>query len=332
MAAALEKAAQAAQELAASQSLLATNEGLLTRLSDEVATLKAERSLLNERLDAAEQARQAAEAERERAKAETSPLWGTIESLQRQIHVEREQAQAQLKAAPGDATLRGNLDRLRGEVDERTRELEEAGRRALDAEAALRALRERWEGLQKPLHSALAAWHRTPFVPPTLKVWLDAVSERLEGEAAPKRGPRATRLLLLDRDPLSLEALAQDLEQHGAHVLVAHYADEAALFVKTPEARTLTALMADVMAFKNDQEMVERFKAWRADLPQATLLVSYRADNSIEAGRARQLPGSLQAVNVARTIGGEALLEVLARRPGPKPPEGGSGVFKLFKR
>ena len=38
-----------------------------------------------------------------------------------------------------------------------------------------------------------------------------------------------------------------------------------------------------------------------------------------DAGRARQLPGSLQAVHVARTIGREALLDMLARRPAPAP-------------
>ncbi len=324
---------QSEQALAGSQSLLATNEDLLTRLSDEIATLKAERSLLNEKLDAAEQGRQTAEAERERARAETSPLWGTIESLQRQIRVEREQAEAQVAASAPSSALKTELDGLRAQLGERTSEMEDAGRRALDAEAALRALRERWEALQRPLRSALGAWHRTPFVPPTLRVWLDAVAERVEedGAAAARRAPHPTRLLLLDRDPLSLEPLANDLEQHGAHVLVAHYADEASLFVKTPEARTLTAIVADVMAFKSDQDMIERFKLWHVDLPQAALVVSYRADNAIEAGRARQLPGSLQAVHVARTIGREALLDMLARRPAPKP-DGGSGVFKLFKR
>lgn len=327
------RAEGAEQALAGSRSLLGTNEDLLTRLSDEVATLKAERSLLNEKLDAAEQARLAAESDRDRARAETSPLWGTIESLQRQIHVEREQAQSQLASSAPNAALQAELDTLRTQLEGRTQEMEDAGRRALDAEAALRALRERWEALQKPLRSALGAWQRTPFVPPTLRVWLDAVAERIEEEAAAtaRRGPHATRLLLLDRDPLSLEPLAHDLEQHGAHVLVAHYADEASLFVKTPEARTLTAIVADVMAFKSDQDMIERFKLWHRDLPQAALVVSYRADNAVETSRARQLPGSLQAVHVARTIGREGLLEMLARRPAPKP-DGGSGVFKLFKR
>jgi hypothetical protein len=85
------------------------------------------------------------------------------------------------------------------------------------------------------------------------------------------------------------------------------------------------------MCFRSDQDMVERCKAWRQDAATITLVVSYRADNPIEAERARNVPANLGAIHVARTVGREALLEALSKRNAGKnePP---AGLFRRFKR
>lgn len=305
----------------------------LERSGEEVATLKAECSLLQEKLDvversrvAAEHGRTLAEGERDRARSESSPLWGTIESLQHQIHQERERFEDMMSKGPAGSP--DDLRALEERLAEQTSRAQEAAAAVGRAQAELKALRERESAQQPALKSTLAALRRTPFVSPTLRVAMDGLESHAEHE--PRRNPRTQRLLFLDRDPLSVEALAQDLEQHGAEVLVAHYAEEVSFFLKTSEARNVNALVADVMAFKSDQDMIERCRAWRQDLPSAALVVSYRTDNPIEAERARHVPGNLGAINVSRTVGREALLETLAKRPAKAEPP--SGVFRLFKR
>jgi len=305
--------------------------GQLTTLKEELASLQRQiaeagpaRTSAEQAAQTAELARKEAEAERDRAKAEASPLWGTIDSLQRQLDQERDRFKAQLAnaASPQD------LADVKRQYEQESAVAQAARRQLAGVEAELKALRERSKIKDGTLKSVVSALRRTPFVAPTLKVAADTLESEAELELPKGKG---LKLLFLDRDPLSIEPLVQDLEQHGVDVLIAHFPEEVAFFLRTPEAKTLGGLVADAMAFRSDQDMIERYKAWRHELAGVPLVVSYRADQPIEAERARQVPSSAGAIHVARTVGREALLETLSRRSG-KPPDPGSGVFRLFKR
>ncbi len=138
------------------------------------------------------------------------------------------------------------------------------------------------------------------------------------GEAAPKGG-RGPRILFLDRDVSSVDRLAGELEAAGVDVLIAHYPEEVGFFLKTPEARRLTAMICDVMAFRGDQNLLELFRSWRSDLPSLSLLLSFRADNPAETEKAQRVPVVLTAGYLTRPLDRQAVLDavlMVARRQG----------------
>ncbi len=322
------------QALEAARQALRSSESLLASHAGEAEAARRQRGALQEQIELAERARASAEAERDRARAEVNPLWSTIESLQRQIKDEEQRRialAAELTAAQSEQASAGAVQaRWQAEStawQERLTALEkaheEANRRAQSAEQGLRVEGERSASGAQALRAAWEALRRTPFVPPTLRVSFAGVQELLatEGQRAPTKG---LRVLLLDRDTPGLEGLAAALEADGVDVLVAHYADEAAFFLKTPEARQLGAVVGDVMAFRNELDLLERYRLWRLDHPALALLVSCRSDDPVEFERFRRLPPALGAIQLGRPLTREAVLEGVqraGRRPAQRPSE-----------
>jgi len=101
------------------------------------------------------------------------------------------------------------------------------------------------------------------------------------------------------------------LETAGLDVLVAHYPEEVAFFLKTPESKRLAAAVCDVMAFRADQEVADAFRAWRQDLPGLALFISFMADRPTEAERARRVPSLLTAGYLKRPLESGPIVEAL---------------------
>lgn len=313
------------QSLEGARQALRISEEMLAAQTGELENLRRQRTAMHEQLEAAQRARAAAEAERDRARAEVNPLWATIESLQREIK------EGQTRAAEAEGArlqeLRAAHERALARSSELADALAAAEARAAagdawrataarvdEAERRASELGERWTSGESALRAAWLALKRTPFVPPTLRLSFGAAQSLFTDAAAEPAVPggRRTRVLLLDRDTPSLEPLAAELEAEGLDVLVAHYADEAAFFLKTPEARQLTAVLADVMAFRSDAELLERFRMWRLELPALGLLVSFRADDPAESERAKRVPVALGTGHLPRPLARQAVLDALA--------------------
>ncbi len=80
-------------------------------------------------------------------------------------------------------------------------------------------------------------------------------------------------------------------------------------FIKTPDARGLSAVVCDVMAFRSDQNLSELFKSWRQDLPSLGLYLTFKADNPTEAEKAQRIPSVLTAGYLPRPLQKESLIE-----------------------
>lgn len=274
------------------------------RLEAEQARAEQEQQGLRERAETAEKARAAAEAERDGLRTQANQLWSSIESLQRQIEGEKERFEAE-KAEAGRG--KADADREREEV---RAALAAAEDRAKHAEELARDLAARWETTVEAFREAAAALRRTPFVPPALRVSFSEAEKFLEG--AEGRPPSELGcVLFLDRDMQGLERLAPELEAAGVEVLIAHYPEEVAFYLKTPDARHLAALVCDVMALRSDQNLTELVKSWRQDLPGLALLLSFKADNPTEAEKAQRIPSTFTAGYLPRPLQREALVDAL---------------------
>jgi hypothetical protein len=185
-----------------------------------------------------------------------------------------------------------------------------ANERAEKAEANARTAAESWGRSAAAFHSLLQAIRRTPFLPPTVRVSVAEAEALLE--TAPAAGPKLARVLLLDRDATMLGPLARELESDGLEVLIAHHPDEATLYLKTPDARGLTALILDVLALRPDQNIAELVRGWRHDLPGLAVFLTFRADNATEAERAQRLPSTATAGYLPRPLQRSALIDAMA--------------------
>ena len=176
--------------------------------------------------------------------------------------------------------------------------------------------------MAKSFRATAAAIRRTPFLPPTVRVAIGGAEEVLVAEGAieaPKTGGRGPRVLFLDRDTAGIEKIAGELEAAGIEVLVAHYPEEVSFFLKTPDARRLTAMVCDVMAFRGDQNLLELFRAWRQDSQNLALLLSFKADNPTETEKAQRIPVVLTAGYLTRPFDRQAVQDavlMVARRQG----------------
>ena len=148
-------------------------------------------------------------------------------------------------------------------------------------------------------------------MPPALRIAivpLEAIPEL--GAARPKAG--RPRVVFLDRDLTGLDTIAGELETAGLEVLFAHYAEEVGFFLKTPDARGVTALVCDVMAFRPEQDLPELVRAWKHSAPGAGFFLSFKADNRAESERAHRVPTVLAAGYLPRPLRCDAILTGIA--------------------
>ncbi len=270
-------------------------------------------------LAASTQGQGGTEADLSRAKAEAARLWQTVESLQRQL-----QGEAERIAELGNEKerLSASLAQAQNDREAAQASLLAANEGLQDAEARAKQLGERWQKAVESFRATSEAVRRTPFVPPTLRVAVSGAEEVLAAEGAveaAKTGGRGPRVLFLDRDTAGIERLAGELEAAGVEVLVAHYPEEVSFFLKTPDARRLTAMACDVMAFRGDQNILEILRGWRQDSPSLSLLLSFKADNPTETEKAQRVPVILTAGYLTRPVDRQAVLDavlMVARRQG----------------
>ena len=159
------------------------------------------------------------------------------------------------------------------------------------------------------LDNALAALRRAAYVPPGLRVSIQE-AETMAGAAAGGPKPRL-RVVLLDRDAVSLEPLAGELEEAGLGVQIANHPEELTLLMKTPEGRGIHAAVCDVLAFRVDQNVAGLFRAWERDRPGLALFLSFGPDSTTEVERAQRVPLSLTAGRFRRPLSRPELLELL---------------------
>jgi hypothetical protein len=253
-----------------------------------------------------------------------------------------EEAKTQAEGSERQAdSLRARLAQAEPALEAARRMAEEASERAAVAErerdeakasasAARASEKAHGEGLDErtaeTVRSALVALRRTPFVPPTLRIAFSGVEDLFPPDrpATSRSGP-VPRLLLLDRDVTSLEPVAADLEQLGVDALLAHYPEEIAFFLKTPDARRLSGVVCDVMAFRSDQDLLDLFRAWRRDLPSLTIVLSFQPEIPTESQRVQRVPART-AGSVPRPLTRSAIVEALrkaqADRGGAEGPQG----------
>jgi CheY-like chemotaxis protein len=270
----------------------------------EAADLRQKVEATQAAADAASKARAAVEAERETARGEAAELRSRVAALV-----------AEAAAAPRPADGASFVPIPAPPTDES----QALQLRAEKAEAGAKAAAESWGRSAAAFNSLLQAIRRTPFLPPTVRVSVAEAESLLE--AAPAAAPKTARILLLDREAPMLEPLARELEADNLEVLIAHQPDEATLYLKTPDARGLTAIVLDVLALRPDQNLATLVREWRHDQPGFALFLTFRADIAAEAERAQRLPSTATAGYLPRPLQKAALLEAiagLARRSSAK--------------
>jgi len=338
---------EARAALERSQAAEGATEALSAKRLAERDEARRKAGALQERADDLERALAKAHEERDQAKATANHLWASVESLQREGQAAKqrmdehqatleEQRRSHERAREEAAALAAELAAHQAEAERLgagTR-ADQAGaaERILEAERKAQDVSERWNRTVETFREAVDALRRTPFVPPTLRVSFAAVETLLGPEAPDRRAkPRTTQVLFLDRDVPGLDGLARALEAEGVDVLAAHYPEEVAFFLKTSGARRVTAVVCDVMAFRSDQDVREALRVWRHDVPGLPVLISFRADTTLEGEKAQRVPSLLTAGYVPRPIELRPLLDALAaihkRQAGagssgpPPPPE-----------
>jgi len=135
-------------------------------------------------------------------------------------------------------------------------------------------------------------------------------AEQAVGEPAGRPKPRL-RVVLLDRDFVSAEPLAGELEEAGLGVQIANHPEELTLLMKTPEARGIHAVICDVLAIRPDQNAAGLFRAWEKDRPGLAIYLSFAPDSPAEVERAQRIPLSLTAGRFRRPLNRPELLELL---------------------
>jgi hypothetical protein len=267
---------------------------------------------LTERLARIETALETTTAERDRARNEVDRLAVQIESLRSERPAEKGHLEEQRRA--GEA------------AETRARAAEEALATAQAQLTSAKALREKaegrsrelatsWEGTLEALRVGLAAVRRAAFVPPGLRLSMEDAAAHM-GPAAERQAPWL-QIAILDRDPVGLDPLTEELEAAGLEVRIANYPEELGLLLRTPAARDLAAVVCDVMAFRPDQNVAGLFRAWDKDRPGLAYFLSYNSENSGELDRARRVPQSLTVAHLPRPLPKARVvdaMEMLAKR------------------
>ena len=149
-----------------------------------------------------------------------------------------------------------------------------------------------------------------------------ADAARLDGGGRSARSPeprpaRRHGIALLDRDVVSLEPVATELEQAGVEVRLANQPEEMALLLRV-DASGIDAVVCDVMSFRPDQNVAGLLRAWDKDRPGLAFFLSYDAQSPVELERARRTPMSLTAGHIQRPLPARGS----ARRSRTCPPSG----------
>jgi hypothetical protein len=273
--------AQLADRLAQAEAAAAERGSLAERLS-EVETRAQEVSSLTERLEVARRTAEAADVRARKAEEE-------LATAQRELALTRARA---------------------GQQDEERRQ------RLAEAEAKAHATGEQWESARRALRAATAAVRRAAFLPPAVRV---SVQEAVAPEESDGRGAPWMGALLLDRDAVSLETVADGLEAAGLDVRIASHPEEVALLLRTADAAALGAVVCDVMAFRPDQNVAGLIRAWDKDRPGLAYFLSFDTESAAEVERARRIPTSIIAGHVPRPLAPPRIvetLETLAKRRG----------------
>ena len=139
--------------------------------------------------------------------------------------------------------------------------------------------------------------------------------------AAPEPRPaRRHGIALLDRDVVSLESVAAELEQAGIEVRLANQPEEMALLLRV-DASSIDAVVCDVMSFRPDQNVAGLLRAWDKDRPGLAFFLSYDAQSPVELERARRTPMSLTAGHIQRPLTGPRLTETLENLAAKRQPK-----------
>lgn len=266
--------------------------------------------------------------------AELGALGRERESLTRELETvrrERETAGLDLAAARQQSdNARRDLENSREERRTAERELGAALRElaavkrgggepdgaAAAGAAASEAPSAAWDRASAALKVAVAAVRRAAFVPPMLRVSIEDVAALASAEPRPAR---RLGIALLDRDVVSLEPVAAELETAGIEVRLAQQPEELALLFKSPDASAIDAIVCDVMSFRPDQNVAGILRGWDKDRPGLACYLSYDAQSAAELERARRTPMSLTAGHITRPLTAARLaetLENLAKRLG----------------
>ena len=260
---------------------------------------------LGDRVASLEPSLRDAEGERDRLRGEVERLSARLESLRADLAAATEQAEERRREAeearagarrPDEAVAAAGRAATSAPTEPATAGM--PGAAAAGASGAVEALR-----------GALAVLRRTPFVPPALRVTLQE-AEAVVTNPDERKAPWL-RVVLLDRDAASLEPLAAELEDAGLDVRIANYPEELALLMKTPDARSLNAVVCDVLAFRPDQNVAGLFRSWQKDRPSLALYLSFGADNPTETERAQRVPLSLTEGRFRRPLVRQDLIEML---------------------
>jgi hypothetical protein len=266
-------------------------------LSARGGELEAELEALRQERDALARELETARREREAAALDLAAARQQGENARRDLETsleERSSADRALGAALRE--LSDNKRGARGDAGE--------PRAAAAAETSPAA----WDRASAALKVAVAAVRRAAFVPPMLRVSIEDVAALASSEPRPAR---RLGIALLDRDVVSLEPVAAELEAAGIEARLAHQPEELALLLKSPDASAIDAIVCDVMSFRPDQNVAGLLRGWDKDRPGLASYLSYDAQSPVELERARRTPMSLTAGHIARPLSGARLAETL---------------------
>ena len=287
---------------AATPQAAATPDAALTarvgELEAELQTLRQERDSLARELEAVRR-------ERETAGLDLAAARQQSDNARRELETSREERR----------TAERELGAALRELSAIKRGGEEAGESRTPA-AASEAPSAAWDRASAALKVAVAAVRRAAFVPPMLRVSIEDVAALANPEPRPAR---RLGIALLDRDVVSLEPVASELEAGGIEVRLAHQPEELALLLKSPDASAVDAIVCDVMSFRPDQNVAGLLRGWDKDRPGLVSYLSYDGQSPVELERARRTPMSLTAGHIQRPLTGARLAETLdnlARRLG----------------
>jgi hypothetical protein len=274
-------------------------------IEDRIGELEAE-------TDALGKARDALARERETAGLDLAAARQQAESTRRELEAAREDRRSTERDLEGVRRELASLLRGGGEAAQKPPEASAppAPAPASDESAAPP------DSARAALRTAVTAVRRAAFVPPMLRVSIEEVAALASPEPRPAR---RLGVALLDRDVVSLEPVAAELEASGIEVRLANQPEELSLLLRSPDAAAVDALVCDVMSFRPDQNVAGILRHWDKYRDGLVFYLSYDPQSPAELERARRTPMSLTAGHIPRPLAGARLAEafdILAKKLG----------------